>query len=299
MVSRKLIYSLSAMFSLSLTIFFKKIALLVGVSPLSLLIHFMIVAALFLNINFFFFQKKAFTIIRDIRKTEWIFLFFAGFFLLSAYISSTFGLRFTSSINYSFIIKSNLVFSTILAYLFLKESLFRQKIVLIIIFFIGIYLVTTGGKAIVPQIGDLLILIAAFFFSVFSILQKKINRHLTPETISWAVSTLGALFALLASVFLKISIFNLANIQGIVLILLAGLTEGLIILFMNKTIRVASVSYYVMMTMLIPVVNGFLGFLFLSETITPVQMLGGIILILSGISVQKLESQSELTHPAN
>jgi len=57
---------------------------------------------------------------------------------------------------------------------------------------------------------------------------------------------------------------------------------------MNKTIRITSMTYYVMMTMFVPVINLILGILFLYETINFIQLVGGIVLIISGIMVQRL-----------
>jgi len=47
-------------------------------------------------------------------------------------------------------------------------------------------------------------------------------------------------------------------------------------------------TYYVMMTMFVPVINLILGILFLNETINFIQLIGGIVLVISGIMVQRL-----------
>ena len=70
---------------------------------------------------------------------------------------------------------------------------------------------------------------------------------------------------------------------------LTGLTEALIILFMNKTVRITTMTYYVMMTMFVPIINLILGILFLNEIINFVQLIGGLVLIISGIMVQRLK----------
>jgi len=247
----------------------------------------MVISAIILTINLFLFQKKD---VKKIKKTTWSqrkCIFFAGTFLLGAYILTTFGLEFTTSINYSFITRSNLIFTTILAYFFLKEKMHLEKSLLIIVFFVGIYLVTTKGKTIIPQIGDLLILTGAFFFASFSVIQKKISGHLPPEIISWGVTSSGAILAILIGLIFKV---NLLSTNGFIFVFLSGLTEAFVILFMNKTIRVANVTYYAMMNMLLPILNGFLGIIFLNEFLTFIQMVGGTILIICGILVQKLKS---------
>jgi drug/metabolite transporter (DMT)-like permease len=285
MIPKRLVYSSTAAILLSLSIFFKKIALIKGVPPMTLLIQFLLIAAIILNINLLFFQRKYIKKIKNIKRWEWKDAFFAGFLLISAYLTSTYGLRFTTSINYSFIIKSNLIFIPILAFFFFQEKITKEKIILAFTFFSGIYLVTTRGQFILPHFGDLLIVVAAFFFSFFSIINKKLSKMLEPEIISWAVTSCAAIFALMLIFILKINIFSLT---GILFVFLSGLTEALIILFMNKTIRITSMTYYVMMTMFVPVINLILGISFLNETINLIQLIGGIVLIVSGIMVQRL-----------
>jgi drug/metabolite transporter (DMT)-like permease len=285
-IPERLIYSLSATFSLSLSIFFRKKALLNSILPFELLLQFMVISAVILTINLFLFQKKYVKKIKKMTRSQWYFIFFAGIFLLSAYLFTTFGLEFTTSINYSFLSRSSLIFTTILAYFFLKEKMYLEKSLLILGFFIGIYLVTTKGQAIIPQLGDLLILIGAFFFASFSIIQKKISIHLPPEVISWGVTSSSAILAILTGFLWKANFFPT---NGFIFVFLAGLTEALIILFMNKTIQIANVTYYTMMTMLIPIINGFLGILFLDEPLILIQILGGGILMICGILVQLLK----------
>lgn len=289
-IPERLIYSLSAVFSLSLAIFFKKKALLIEIPPFELLLKFMVISAIVLTFNLFLIQKIDIKKIKRITGFQRKFIMVAGTFLLAAYLFTTFGLEFTTSINYSFLSRSTLIFTSILAFFFLKEEMYWQKLLLIFGFFVGIYFITTKGKIIIPQIGDLLILIGAFFFASFSVTQKKISFHLPPEIISWGVTTIGAILAILIGIILDV---NLLPGNGFIFVFLTGLTEALIILFMNKTIRVANVTYYAMMTMLIPIINGILGFVFLNELLTAIQILGGSILIICGILVQKLKSENK------
>lgn len=285
-LSKRLFFSLAATFSLSLSILFKKMALLADVQPLELLLQFTIITALLLSINLLFIQKKDVTKLNKIKIFQWISLFLAGSSLLAAFLFTTFGLNFTTSINYSFITRSNLIFTSIFAFFFLKEKMGFKKILLIISFFVGIYLVTTKGKTIIPQFGDLLILIGATFFSSCSVIQKKISFSLPPEVISWGVTLSAAMLAILVAILLKINLFPS---NSFIFIFLVGLAEASIIFFMNKTIQIANVTYYAMMTMLVPIINGILGIFFLNEQLTTIQIIGGTIIILCGIFVQKLK----------
>ena len=285
MIPKRLVYSSTVTILLSLSIFFRKIALIKDVSPITLLIQFVLIASIILNINLLLFQRKYIKKIRNIKYREWKNTFFAGAFLFFAYFISNYSLRFTTSINYSFLNKSNIIFIPLLAFLFIQEKITREKIFLGFIFFIGVYLITTSGQFIIPRFGDLLVIVATFFFSCFSVINKNLVKILEPEIASWGVISCAAILALIFSFILKINIFSSA---GILFVFLSGLIEGLIILFINKTIRITSMTYYVMMIMFTPLINLILGILFLNEIINFIQLIGGIILIISGIMVQRV-----------
>ena len=68
--------------------------------------------------------------------------------------------------------QSSVFFIPILSFFILKERLNIYKIALIITLVIGVYLVTTSGKLIVLQWGDLFIITAALSFSIGVVLSK-------------------------------------------------------------------------------------------------------------------------------
>lgn len=287
MIPKRLVYSSTVTILISFSIFFRKIALIKYVPPITLLIQFILIASIILSINLLLFQRKFIKEIGNIKYKEWKNIFYAGVFLFFAYFISNYALRFTTSINYSFLNKSNLIFIPLLAFLFLQEKITKEKLFLAIIFFIGVYLVTTSGKFIIPHFGDLLVIIATLFFSSFTIINKNLVKILEPEIISWGILFFAAILALIFGFILKINIFSST---GILFVFLSGIIEGLIILFINKTIRITNMTYYVMMIMLTPLINLILGILFLNEMINFIQLIGGIILIVSGIMVQRLRN---------
>ena len=286
-ITKRLFFSLSATLSLSCSIFFKKQALLTGIPPIELLVKFIFISAIVLTVSFFLFQNRYVKETRKINLSEIKYALLAGLFLLTAYILTTLGLQLSTSINYSLITRSTLIFTIILAYFLLKEKMTTKKLLLVFCFFMGIYFITTGGTVITPRIGDLTILIGAFFFSYFYVIQKILNKNLPPEMISWIVSSISAILAIFAGFLIKINFFST---NSLIFILLIGLFEALFILFMNKALRVTNITYFIMMNMLIPVINGFLGYCFLNESLNLIQLLGGFILIMSSILVQQLRT---------
>jgi len=285
-IPKKLINALLSISFLSLSIFFRKIALSLISDRFYLILCFMIFANLTLSLNLILSQKEWLEKIKKISWSEIRLSIFAGSFLFAFYALATLGLDLTTSINYSFISRSTLIFTILLAYFFLGERLNWEKVLLMFTFFIGIYMISTEGKRIIFQFGDLLILSGTFFFSAFAILQKKMCKNLTPDVICWTITFNGTIAAIILSLLLKVNIFPLYR-NGLFWVMLAGAAEALAVLYVNKTTIISTVTYYSMMSMLTPILNIFLGIIFLSEPLTVLQIIGGTILIASGILVQK------------
>jgi len=134
MIPKRLVYSSTVTILISFSIFFRKIALIKDVPPLTLLTQFILIASIILNINLLLFQRKYLNKIRNIKCKEWKNTFFAGVFLFSGYLISNYGLRFTTSINYSFLNKSNLIFIPLLHFSFFKKKLPKKKYFLPLLF---------------------------------------------------------------------------------------------------------------------------------------------------------------------
>jgi len=105
MIPKRLVYSSTVTILISFSIFFRKIALIKDVPPITLLIQFILIASITLSMNLLLFQRKYLKKIKNIKSKEWKNTFFAGVFLFSGYFVSNYGLRFTTSINYSFLTK--------------------------------------------------------------------------------------------------------------------------------------------------------------------------------------------------
>ncbi len=287
-IQNRLLNSFVSIFFLSFSIFFRKKSLFIFTNRLALILWFMIIINLVLFFNLIFFQKDCFKRIKKISFSELRLTFFAGAFLLAFYTLATFGLDLVTSINFSFISRSTLIFSIILAYFFLNEEVNREKLLLILLFCSGIYIISTEGRRIVLQFGDLLILIGTLCFSSFAVLQKKLCKNLPPNIISWAVTLCGTLIITLISLTLKAELLP-QHKNAFIFISFAGGAEALAVLFMNRAIYISNVGYYSMMSMLVPILNILLGVFFLSEPLSIIQIIGGVILIISGILVQRLQ----------
>lgn len=259
-----------------------KIAMNQGIDPISFSYQTLFASAIILLIYISITQFNDFKKITkvSIPKLASIGILGNGFATLLTF----YGLKYSTSINYGFIVKSTLIFSILLAYFFLKENINSKKIWLMIVLLIGAYLISTGGQTIYPKIGDLLILGAAFFLSAANIIARPVLKEYSPEIVSLFRTMSGGLVILLFSPFIISQFFVVENFT---LFLLRSIFVFLTLLFLNKTIQATSISYMTMMSMMYSVFVAILGYLILNETMNFAQAIGGLLIIISVIFIQK------------
>jgi len=69
-------------------------------------------------------------------------------------------------------------------------------------------------------------------------------------------------------------------------IVLVGLTQGFLLIFLNQSFRVASTSYTTMLSMMTPVFVALMAYPLLGEKLILIQWLGAIMIILGGVLTQ-------------
>lgn len=283
MLDKKLLYVTIFSLSWALNIFFGKLALNTGIRPIAFTIQSTFIAAILLTIYIVLTRRKE---LGKINTGVLRNLIFIGILVGAAYVAGTYGLKLSTSVNYSFLIKSTLVFTILLAAIFLREKIDKGKFLLMFTFIAGAYFITTGGTVIVPKVGDLLTFFTAFCFSSALIIQKPLTKKISPDVIGWGRVLFALVVVLLLAPFMKANIFEFTAPKFVVLV---GVTSSILAVYINKTISVSSASYFTMMSMIVPVISSLLGILFLNETMNIFQVVGGILIILSGVFVQKLK----------
>jgi len=282
-ISKKLVYVLIFSLLWALSIFFNKVAINNGVRAFPFTIQTTILSLIILFLYCLFFRRAS---LFKTKMSNFIDLIIIGFIVGIAYITSFYGLKLSTAINYGFLIKSSLIFTILLAYIFLGEKLKKGKIILLITFALGIYLLSTGGKTLIPGIGDLLIVSTAFCYSLALIITKPLTKKIHSNIISLGRIGFALLVLLAAVIIFKIDFLKIVSLPYIIIVGTIGAIE---IIFLNKTIQVSSASYLTMMSMVVPVITFFLGVVFLQENLNLAQILGAFLIITSGIFVEKLK----------
>jgi drug/metabolite transporter (DMT)-like permease len=195
-------------------------------------------------------------------------------------------LKYTTAVNFSFLIRSIVLFTIIFAWIFFKEKITAKKLVLVFLILAGSFLLTTQGKGFVFQKGDIFTLIeAATIAFVNNILVKVTVSKMHPD-LSAAGTSLFSLLPIVIIAFLNNAI------RFPIFPFWIALNSLLMILFLrlrNRGYQVSTASFVTMILSFTPVMVCFLSVLILKEGLTLIQAFGGIMIISTGILAEKLK----------
>ncbi|MDY6934922.1 MAG: DMT family transporter [Spirochaetota bacterium] len=251
-----------------------------GIDPLNFTYQFMIVASLVIIIYTSIKDRRLF-IIKGSHLLYLLIIAIIGGGFAHAFLAT--GLKLSSAINCTFIMQISVFFIPVLSYFILKEHLKPFKIFMIVFLLIGVYMVTTGGDLIIPESGDFLIIGSSLSFSIGIVLSKIALKEIPVITFALYRSILGSL-----SIFIFLLISGMVNLNiSWEWVIIAGMLGSISILTMSKVLESSSASYLSMMSMSIPVVTAIIAHTFLDEKMTILQIVGGVIVVLSGIFVHR------------
>ncbi|MHC1604425.1 MAG: DMT family transporter [Candidatus Methanofastidiosia archaeon] len=259
-----------------------KLALSKGVLLYTLIFQVLLVATLTLLPYCIATKRNEFKKIGVKRFKKLVWAAFIG--SVMANITGYYGLQHSTSINYGFLIKTAVVFTIILAYIFLKEKVDSYKVALMALLIVGAYLITTDGKAIVPRTGDLLIVFSAFCYAFANIIIKPMLDDVDPDIVALLRVMFGAFFMLAVVPFFDPGFYIM---KYPILVISTGVSLALTQLFLNKTLAVTTVSYMSMMSMITPVLVTIIGLVFLKESVFFLQFVGGILIIVSSVLIHR------------
>lgn len=176
------------------------------------------------------------------------------------------------------------IFIVLLSIMLLKEKLTFRKILAVTLGFLGVMLVLTKGNFTQIRLDnfgvDLLVLLAAFVFGLFSVLSKKVK--LEPYTLI-TVYFLAATIAALVSMF-WLSEFTLPTKNALIPILVNGLfVNGFSYIFWLKALKAAEASFVAPFVFLTPVLAAVYLIVFFQEPMLPVYGIGLAAVIAGGL----------------
>lgn len=211
---------------------------------------------------------------------------------------SIIGIALTSAINAGFLVKLSTVTTVFFAWIFLKEALTVVKLTIVAVMIFGAYLLTTKGQALLPSQGDLFILGACVCWSLGNVMVRQIlkSQSVKADVVTLQKPLAGlpiflglaglslfapALFAGLDGALkcCNISVMHVPYAIG------NGISLAVAWIFLFRTLRIATASYMTLMSMSTPIMVSGLAVIFLGENLAGVQLLGGGLIILSGVAI--------------
>jgi drug/metabolite transporter (DMT)-like permease len=257
-------------------------------SPETIISLRLIIASVFLFITAIVY-KKDFTINLESQGIIFILALIAVFHLM---IQVT-GLKHTTASNTGWIIGTAPIFMAILAAIFFKEKMGLLKISGIIIAMFGLLLLIGKGNItnvdLIENKGDLLVLASAFTWGVYSMVNKKISLSYSP------LMTILYLFVMMTIIIIPFNL-NEASVNSVVHLSLNGWISTLFLgLFCSgiayviwayslRDLESAKVGAFLYFEPLITVLA---AWVLLSESITFLMILSGVIITLGVILVNK------------
>lgn len=202
--------------------------------------------------------------------------------LFIIYISSTYGLKYTTASNASFIIGSTVFLVPVLNRIFFKVKVSKREFLCIITSFIGLGLVTLkGAKAL--NVGDLLCLVDAFAYSSYMIYNSRLKSDSDPLKIGSIQFIFVAMFS-----FIYVLIFEGFTIPSTVPVVASIIALGVLCTFaafiiQNVAQRHTSATRTSTIFTLMPVFTVIFDYMFTNTQLSTFALIGGTMIVISTI----------------
>jgi drug/metabolite transporter (DMT)-like permease len=223
------------------------------------------------------------------RSKDWLYFALLGFLGITfhQWLQST-GLVTSQATTTGWIVASMPIFIAILGWFVLKENLKWFQILGIILAAFGVLLVVTHGVLIslffgkIGSPGDLLILISAPNWAIFTILSRRGLKTYSAALMMFYVMAFGWLFS--STLFVAgrgwESIPLIETDGWLALGFLGIFCSGLAYIFWYDALKILPVAQVGTFLYIEPVVTVIVSFFLLNEKITPIGLLGGAIILL-------------------
>lgn len=215
---------------------------------------------------------------------EWRWLILSGIFLALHFAFWIASLKFTSVASSVVLVSTNPLFVGIGAWFFFKEAL-RTHLILGIVFSVfGSALISFGDMALSNEalMGDGLALLGAVTASGYLLVGRKMRRGQDLLSYIFPVYSTGAIVLIMISLAFQKPFFGYSPVTYLFLLLLAVVPQLIGHTTFNWTLKYLPTSMVAIAILGEPVGSTILAFFILGETLTPLKIIGGI-LILTGI----------------
>lgn len=218
--------------------------------------------------------------IKEISKESWKDLLIIA---ILATFSGTAGLiyvqGFTSVTNLAFLMKLSVIFVPVIAFSVSGEILPFRKYSIMLFSFFGVFLLTTNGKLIMPNPGDILVIGIAAIVSYTNVLAKKVSCKVDAFTISGIRLFIGHLLLLLFILFsgITLSLSSIDYLPHIIFITVCILGT---VFCLFKGIELSTASEATSFFLLSAPIAFIFSYLLIGETIAFIQSIGAVLILI-------------------
>ncbi|WP_242876309.1 DMT family transporter [Desulfosporosinus hippei] len=221
-----------------------------------------------------------------LHKSDLPKMILGGIFGITLYfIFENIGVKFSTATNASLIVSVVPVITIVLDVLFFKGRLSFLKLLGVIIAVGGSYLAVTGNGSVELNsshfLGNLLMILAMLSWAFFTLVNKSLQGKYSGLFLTTYQTIFGTLFFIPLSLleYKEWKPFSLTALSNLLfLAVFCSVVGYLLYIYALKRLDVALTTIYLN---LIPVVGVLSGYLFLKESILPIQLIGGLITLLA------------------
>lgn len=231
------------------------------------------------------------------RPSKWMLL--AGLFFAMDLSFWHYGIVMTSVANATVLCNLTPVVVTAFAWLVLKERPDKLFVVALILAMAGAFAMAaaaSGAQGTNPLLGDILSLLVSFWYSGYFLAVKLARRDASAMRVTWWATVVGAPILLAVSLMLGEDLVP-ASAAGWAACVAMGLMhvtgQGGVAWALGKL----PASLTAVTILIQPVVAGLLGWLVFGETLTPIQALGGA-LVLGAVVLAQVSARKKTGAPA-
>jgi len=190
------------------------------------------------------------------------------------------GQAYTLAINAGFVFRFVFIFTALFSHLLLKDKIQKSQYTSMIIMFVGMYLISTDGKALNPHWGDILVLLASMQVGFTNVLAKITMKKVNSYMISAIRIFIGSVFIVLvvSALFGFDTLSPIASIPYTIIAL--ALLEIIFIFLYYRGIEIEGPLTATLFFLMGALVSAVLSYVILGEKLSVIGWTGGILIML-------------------
>ncbi|OGK20339.1 hypothetical protein A2866_04640 [Candidatus Roizmanbacteria bacterium RIFCSPHIGHO2_01_FULL_39_8] len=246
------------------------------IEPLHLNFLSYLLISIVLTIYYLFFNRRTFLLKPNTKALPFFLIALFGWVI--ADFSAVYGLKFSSSANYSMLSRLMIFVVFTLSVVFLKEKITKKKLFAIAISFVGGFLVIYHfGSQIKINAGDIFFLITVLTLSASSVARQKVTKHISSFQLTYLLFVYATVI-LGTATFIFMPIQSILSYQFIIFNSIVALVGFSLV---NYAIQKGGAVFFTLVSTLLPVFTILFSFLILKQLPIATQLIGGTLIIVS------------------